>query len=155
MKGHLRRRSVSVLSALILAASALVASAPAASATPAQCTPPANGFVSHGNVTGHVVRYFTTYETATSLQWGRLSNGRQIVFAYLGGDVLKNDQVWMDWSRDGGRTWIQCGPFPMQADGRGRRTHAQYTKANDDRWVMRACSRLDGATYSYCTSPWW
>jgi hypothetical protein len=149
------RRALLLATALVLAAAGLVATTGAAPAhaTIAQCTPPTNGFVNPINGdNAHVVRYFNAIGTTTSLQWKYL-NGRQVVFAYLGGDTFPYDRVWMDWSRNGGLTWIQCGPFTVQNLHQGRRTYAQRT-TTDPRWIMRACSRLSGEEISRCT-PWW
>jgi hypothetical protein len=149
------RRVLLLFTVVALAVAGLLVSTSAtpAQATPAQCTPPTNGFirVTNGD-NAHVVRYFTVGGTATSLQW-KYVNGRQYVYAYLGGStVLSGDLVWMDWSRDGGLTWIQCGPFPITQNGVGRRTYAQRT-STDPRWVMRACSRIY-LDVSRCTT-WW
>lgn len=70
--------------------------------------------------------------------WGRLSNGRP------------GDQVWVDRSWDGGRTWQQLSLQQL-------RTGAQiYTEAyNDVAYVMRACgSPWVGYELIACTG-WW
>jgi hypothetical protein len=151
---HPRRLLLLATAVVLLGASLVLSSGTApAQATAAQCTPPTNGFVNPiSGANAHVVRYFNYAGTTTSLQW-KYVNGVQVGFAYIGGSTAPGDLVWMDWSRDGGRTWIQCGPFSVIDWGAGRRTYAQRT-SSDSRWVFRACSRLYGDTVSQCTT-WW
>jgi hypothetical protein len=149
------RRRVAALALSVAAAggAALVGTAGPAAATIADCTPPRNGFVNAANGTGGaVVRYFHVYDTTTSLQW-RTVNGRQVGFAYLGGYTNPGDRVWMDWSTNGGRTWVQCGPFSASQHGQGVRTYGQRTDPSPA-WVFRACSRLSGEERTRCTA-WW
>jgi hypothetical protein len=149
------RRPLMIVVVVALVAAGLVATTGAApaQATIAQCTPPTNGFVNpiNGN-NAHVVYYFNALSTTTSLQWKYVS-GRQVGFAYLGGLTLPGDRVWMDWTRDGGRTWIQCGPFSVTNVREGRRTYAKPT-SSDPNYMFRACSRLVSEEISRCT-PWW
>ncbi|MET9242369.1 hypothetical protein [Nonomuraea sp. NPDC003709] len=49
-------------------------------------------------------------------------------WAHLGGDTLWGDSVWMDWTRDGGRTWLQCGPFEVTSGGQTKTSAAQRTR---------------------------
>jgi hypothetical protein len=149
------RRLLLLATVVILAAVSLLLSTGTtpAQATIAQCTPPTNGFVNPINGdNARVVYYFNAQSTTTSLQWKYVS-GRQVGFAYLGGLTLPGDRVWMDWTRDGGRTWIQCGPFSVTTVREGRRTYAKPT-SSDPNYMFRACSRLVNEEISRCT-PWW
>jgi hypothetical protein len=148
-----RRRLLSFFAALSLLGVPAVAEAAPAAASPADCTPPAHGFVrvTSGD-NAHVVSYFNNGPTTTSLQW-KYVGGVQVGYAYLGGSVVVGDLVWMDWTTNNGRSWLQCGPFPIQQYFVGRRTYGKATSSNPS-YRFRACSRLLGDANSYCT-PWW
>jgi hypothetical protein len=131
----------------------VIADGAPAAASPADCTPPAHGFVrvvSGDNA--HIVSYYKNGPTTTSLQW-KYIGGVQTGYAYLGGTVIAGDLVWMDWTTNNGRTWLQCGPFPIQQFNVGRRTDGKATGSNPN-YRFRRCSRLVGDDYSLCTG-WW
>ncbi len=70
-------------------------------------------------------------------------NGQQTAFAVLAGSLaVPGDQFWMDWSRDGGARWIQCGPFSIRAYGQTGITYGKTT--NTSPAVDYARLRTDG-----------
>jgi hypothetical protein len=65
--------------------------------------------------------------TSIHMTWARIRNGRA------------GDGVWLDWSKNGGRDWYQCGPFYV-----GHQQSMRYTRAVQHLWTVRACGRADG-----------
>ncbi len=86
-----------------------------------------------------------------TLYYGNVGGVRR-GWAMIDGSTHVGDLVWMDWTRDGGRTWIQCGPFPVDYDGWTKTSAAQRTSSSSS-WRFRACGRAHGA-YSVC-GAWW
>jgi transcriptional regulator with XRE-family HTH domain len=86
----------------------------------------------------------TDHKPTVELIVGKGADGRNAAWAKMTGARF-GDRVWMDWSSDGGRSWVQCGPFPVSADSGSTRAHD--TGPN---WLFRACGdvpqpiRLDG-----------
>jgi len=78
--------------------------------------------------------------------------GRQMAWARIT-NAHYGDRVWLDWSANGGMTWMQCGPFPVT-------TATGVTKAAglDPSLVFRACGDTPipaaGATRNACTLYW-
>lgn len=125
------RRLISAAAAALMATSLVVAAPSAASATPAQCLGGANGFVNiPDDLQGTIASQRAGNGATVYLQFGQV-NGVQRGWTMLGahsGMLLSGDeQFWMDWSTDGGRNWIQCGPFTAVALSRGHTTPAQRT----------------------------
>jgi hypothetical protein len=78
------------------------------------------------------------YHSRTRCAWGRISNGS------------RNDSVWVDWSKDGGRNWRQLGVTEIPWSGT-----QVYTPAYNDRgYVMRACGKAGDRVEIACTG-WW
>jgi hypothetical protein len=92
----------------------------------------------------------TRYPRAT-LYHG-IVGGVQRGWAMIEGSTHTGDLVWMDWTKDGGRTWIQCGPFPVDDNGWTKTSAAQRTNSSTN-WRFRACGRAHGL-YSQC-GAWW
>lgn len=53
---------------------------------------------------------------------GKATDGRTAVWAEIAGAAF-GDRVWLDWSTDKGKSWTQCGPFPVTADSATSRAH--------------------------------
>lgn len=75
----------------------------------------------------------TEHEPTVQLIVGKGSDGRNAAWAKITGAKF-GDRVWLDWSSDGGRSWVQCGPFPVGAESGTSRAHD--TGPN---WLFRAC----------------
>ncbi|MHC3472805.1 helix-turn-helix domain-containing protein [Streptomyces sp. 7R007] len=60
-------------------------------------------------------------------------NGRRMAWAEITGARF-GDRVWIDWTRDDGRTWTQCGPFTATASSRTTPAHPLR-----EGWQFRAC----------------
>jgi hypothetical protein len=131
-----------MLAATAVAMGSMVAiTAGTASATAAQCAHGANGFVDISNsLSGDIVAVddpdlgFVRLETGTV---GGVKRGWAMVDIGGTSPLTTADSVWMDWSQDGGRTWLQCGPFNAQ---NGMRTITSAAKATNPspNWVFRA-----------------
>lgn len=97
-------------------------------------------------VNGRRQTVFITQESATV-------GGVQRGFAKISGSTHRNDQIWMDWTENGGTNFRQCGPFPVGADGLSATSAAKQT-INNPLVRFRACARLAGANVSVC-NDWW
>ncbi len=72
--------------------------------------------------------------------WAYLTSGSYTTLS-------KNDSVWMDWSTDGGRTWLQCGPFYNPKQKYTITSAAKNTSSNPN-YVFRAgMLTYDGKMY--------
>ncbi|MFI7131760.1 hypothetical protein ACIBQ1_39215 [Nonomuraea sp. NPDC050153] len=143
MLHRIRRRGlVLALATGLLTAQVMVAGASPAAATPQECERGANGFVDIPDTlrgTQAPVGPVSIFGRTATLYYGRIG-GVTRGWAHLGGDTLWGDSVWMDWTRDGGRTWIQCGPFEVSSGGQTKTSAAQRT-SSDANWRFRACLR--------------
>jgi hypothetical protein len=114
------RRLAAGSAAVLMAVTTAVAAPTAAFATKAQCAGGANGFVDiPDNLNGVIADRRHNSVTNLYLMFGQVQGvNRGWAFlgsaagTYFGGDGYL---VWMDWSTDGGRNWIQCGPFNTRA----------------------------------------
>ncbi|MFL6123189.1 hypothetical protein [Actinophytocola sp.] len=143
---------------LLLSGLLSFASANIASATAAECSGGQHGFVDiSDSLTGAVVReidfkggYTLTLETG---QVHGVSRG----WAHLTGPIRLHT-VWMDWTTNGGTSWLQCGPFSSAGAPVSSLTSAAKETNPAPNWRFRACMLMknsaddDGAVY--CTS-WW
>ncbi|MFC0542738.1 helix-turn-helix domain-containing protein [Kutzneria chonburiensis] len=75
----------------------------------------------------------TEHKPTVELIIGKGDDGRSAAWAKISGAKF-GDRVWLDWSSDGGRSWVQCGPFPVSAESGTSRAHD--TGPN---WLFRAC----------------
>ena len=126
-------------------------------AFPADCEGGANGFRDipddlMGQLVGAEWAIHLGADVDISLRHGTVA-GAQRGWALISGATIPGDQVRMDWTQDGGKTWIQCGPFTVKADNHTYTSAAQSTNSSS-LWQFRACGALDGDTVSSCT-PWW
>ncbi|GAA5166081.1 hypothetical protein [Amycolatopsis dongchuanensis] len=155
----MRTRLAAAVLALAAALTGSLLMAPAASAgteTAGECEHGANGFV---DIPDWINGEFVNVTVPGGLIRVELQKG------YVGG-VLRGwakiltpnqpgDLVWMDWTRDGGRTWLQCGPFAVDSPNTTKTSAAQRT-SSDPNWQFRACGMVHGISSSTrCTSPWW
>ncbi|GAA2702614.1 hypothetical protein GCM10010412_100750 [Nonomuraea recticatena] len=81
--------------------------------------------------------------------WG----GREYGFAKIKGNTGPYDNIWMDWTRDGGRTWLQCGPFQVGGYNLSKTSAAKYT-SSDANYQFRACGSVAYNHVVICTT-WW
>lgn len=88
---------------------------------------------------------------SVSLETADFGDGQR-GFAHLTGNLGTGDAVWMDWTRDGGQNWIQCGPF-WNGAGKSQLTSAAQRTSSDTNWRFRACGQQDEAGIR-CTN-WW
>jgi hypothetical protein len=133
-----------------------------AHAAASDCTGGRNGFIDisdlesngaeHGKFTfpsgfGTITLKVTTF--------GGIGGDQRGYARLAGGPYQSQSRVWMDWTRDGGRTWLQCGPF-----GSGDRpTNSPLTSAaqktnSSSLWKFRACGDVPGVYSARCTG-WW
>jgi hypothetical protein len=147
-----RALAMAVVAVLATAFVSVTTAAPA-EAAPADCLNGANGFVNTpSSVPGAQTARSRSLGSGVSveLRYGTIS-GVQRGWARIVGAYVSTDRVWMDWSTNGGASWIQCGPFDA---GSRQFTPAQRTSSSTQ-WVFRACGRLiPPNTQSLCTA-WW
>jgi hypothetical protein len=146
-------RSAAVAAALALVATAFVTPAGSAQALSSDCEGGRNGFVDiPDTLSGTVQRdlFLGLGAKELYLETGQVG-GVQRGWAMLnGGPLAGTDLVWMDWTRDGGSTWLQCGPFSV--GDKPSKTSAAQATSSDPRWRFRACA--DAGTGIRCTD-WW
>lgn len=149
-----RGRALAASAAAVVLAGGMTLLGPVggAQAAASDCEGGAKGFVDiSDNAYDTMARQVILYDEgiAISLEHGNI-RGVHRGWAIIAGDVLPGNQVWMDWSQDGGEKWLQCGPFTSR-NGENKTSAAQRTSNNPD-WQFRAC----GSTRSgiHCTG-WW
>ncbi|MGA4802450.1 hypothetical protein [Streptomyces lavendulocolor] len=138
--------------ALMAGALGFLSPAPAAHAAASDCEGGRNGFVDISDEAYDMqARAVTLWGEGINIsaQYGNI-NGVQRGWARIAGDVQAGNSVWLDWSRDGGRTWLQCGPFTSR-NGENKTSAAQRT-STDANWKFRACGST--RTGIHCTD-WW
>jgi hypothetical protein len=124
-----------------------------AHATPTDCEGGKNGFVDiSDSAYGNLATNYTipSAGVAIELDYGTI-NGKQRAWARLGGDTQPGDQVWMDWTQDGGTHWLQCGPFTVSTAKQSKTSAAKETSP-DSNWRFRAVGYIRGQLYP---SKWW
>jgi hypothetical protein len=132
---------------------ALMLTGPAiANASQADCVNGANGFIDiSDNANG-------LYEVGAPIGANgeivdieaSLIRGTERGWAHLTGAV-PGDQMWMDWTRDNGHSWIQCGPFYATQNGQSLTSAAQRTDPSPN-WRFRAGMNVGGTVL---VSAWW
>ncbi len=144
-------RTAAVASAALALGAGLLIALPAApaAASAADCAGGANGFADiSDNASGTVQRSASRDGDTITLQ---STGGRG--FAKIEGTTRSGESVWMDWTRDGGRTWLQCGPFPVDKGDNSSKTSPSKATSSDPNYRFRACAlTLDQAIT--CTD-WW
>jgi hypothetical protein len=148
-----RRGATMAAAGLMLAGGMAVTGAPPASATAAQCEHGANGFVDiPDTLSGTVQRSVSLGAGVTvTLQSGTVS-GHQRGWAKISGSTFPGDLVWMDWTTNGGASWLQCGPFSVGGFNKTK-TSAAKTTSSSSTYQFRACGTGVGLA-NRCTS-WW
>ncbi|GAB3979125.1 hypothetical protein GCM10029978_073660 [Actinoallomurus acanthiterrae] len=95
----------------------------------------------HGQAHAPVVRLLTGSVGGRQMAWAQITGGRY------------GDRVWLDWSRNNGQTWIQCGPFTTTTATFASRAHEIGTG-----WRFRACGDTPRAAVNAprdaCTGFW-
>lgn len=121
--------------------------------TPAQCENGANGFIDiSDSATGTVQRSVSLgFGVTAQLHSGSVS-GAQRGWAKIVGSTISGDQIWMDWTTNGGSSWLQCGPFSVSSAG-ATKTSAAKTTSSSSLYLFRACGRAVGGS-TQCTA-WW
>lgn len=143
---------VGVLASVVglIAAVGVVAPSPAMAAA-RDCAGGANGFVDiPDNLSGLEVEQVRSGSHWLVLNFGKVNGvtrGWAMLFASDNGPVQdwlpKESSVWLDWSQDGGRTWLQCGPF-YNSKGKMSITSAAKQTSSSSQWVFRAGARDGG-----------
>lgn len=143
-------RGANALAALALLTGGLLAAGggTSAAASPGDC---ANWWSADGATNARAARAMVIpggrYDT---LMYGNI-NGIQHAWSQYDGNTRTGEHGWMDVSWDGGRTWLQCGPFRVEYDGQTVRSKA-FRTSNDPKVKVRSCDDADGSIA--CTS-WW
>ncbi|WP_344882633.1 hypothetical protein [Nonomuraea antimicrobica] len=128
---------------------------PAHAASQAECVGGANGFRDISDSASGIKQVYKQDDSRTveiniqTVVLGHETTSRG--FAKIQGQTRSGDLIWMDWTRDHGRTWIQCGPFTITANGQTKTSAAQST-SSDDAWRFRAGGVIRGKLY---VTDWW
>ncbi|GAA0664261.1 hypothetical protein GCM10010193_14500 [Kitasatospora atroaurantiaca] len=144
------RTLASTTAALALGAGLLIVGpAGPAQASAADCSHGANGFVDiSDNASGTVQRSVSHFGDTITLQ---SAGGHG--FAKIEGATTSSESVWMDWTQDGGRTWLQCGPFQVDKGNGSSKTSAAKATSSNSAYMFRACGYTQDGVIT-CTS-WW
>jgi hypothetical protein len=120
----------------------------------AACEHGAHGFIDIPDTqSGTVQRTVALSPGVTvTLQSGTIS-GATRGWAKISGGTSAGDRVWMDWTTDGGTSWLQCGPFTVGSAGHTKTSAAKQTSSAAS-YQFRACGQLAGNQPIKCTS-WW
>ena len=70
---------------------------------------------------------------------GKATDGRPAIWAEMTQSRF-GDRVWLDWSTDLSKTWVQCGPFPVTSDSGTSRAHDLVPGS-----LFRACGDIPQA----------
>jgi len=136
----------------VVSASLMVGVSGVASASAADCAHGANGFVDipddlEGTVVANSPGRSLTVEVGivggVKRGWAR-AHGSE---AALG----PGDSVWMDWSQDGGNTWLQCGPFGTSSYVWSLTSAAKATNPSPN-WRFRGGAYFNGVM---SLTPWY
>lgn len=147
-----RKMTSFLLGGLALSAGLVFVGPAMANASQADCVNGANGFI---DISDNATGLFATGAgpgangEIVDIEHS-LIRGTERGWAHLTGAV-PGDQVWMDWTRDNGRTWIQCGPFFATQNGQSLTSAAQAT-SSDPNWRFRAGMNVGGQVM---VSSWW
>jgi hypothetical protein len=125
-----------------------------APANAAACANRANGFTDvPDTLSGTIQRSVPLSPGVTvTLETGAVS-GATRGWAKISGGTTAGDRVWMDWTTNGGTSWLQCGPFTVGHAGQSRTSAAKETNPSPS-YQFRACGQLAGNQPIRCTS-WW
>jgi hypothetical protein len=115
-----------------------------------------NGFVDiRDDLSGTVARTLHLGSNVTvTLEYGTVA-GAQRGWAKISGSTSPGDQVWMDWTLDGGHSvHVKCGPFSVDAAGHSK-TSAAQTTSSDPKWRFRACGKRPALGIDSQCTDWW
>jgi hypothetical protein len=156
MRSKFRRVVLGIVTTFALGLGLAIAGpATTASASAAACEGGANGFIDiSDDLSGNVARslYLGAGVTIT-LQYGNVA-GAQRGWAKISGSTLNGDLVWMDWTTNGGASWLQCGPFVVDRGNGTSKTSAAKRTSSSTSYKFRACGKLLGGSTTKCTT-WW
>lgn len=148
----LRKTAASVAVVALSAGLLVTVSSGVASASAAQCAHGANGFVDiSDNLTGTVVARSDGGDLTVEVG---IVNGvkRGWARAHGGEAALRpGDSVWLDWSQDGGRSWLQCGPFTTNGHPWSITSAAKSTNPSPG-WRFRGGAYFGG---TLALTPWY
>jgi hypothetical protein len=154
-----RRLLAAVGAATLITGAATFVAPSRAVAAPEHCERGANGFVDiPDTLTGTVVRHHDLYGgppggVRVELHRATIGGVGRGWAKITGFSTGPGDQVWMDWTQNGGAGWLQCGPFTITAVGQTKTSAAQRTNPSTQ-WLFRACGKLSWWTWAECTT-WW
>ena len=116
----------------------------------AECVHGANGFIDISDSLSGTVRRSVPLRSGVriTLESGTVA-GAERGWAKLSGSTAPGDRVWMDWTRNGGATWLQCGPFSVSRRNQSITSAAKVTSPSSQ-YMFRAC----GDRPLRCTG-WW
>jgi hypothetical protein len=144
---HLKRKFRIFVATMMLAGLAAVAVPGSASATAADCAGGANGFVDIPDTLGGTdVEDVRIGNHWLYLNFGTVSGatrGWALLFEGSYEPLQTNASVWLDWSQDGGKSWIQCGPF-FNSKGKTSITSAAKKTSSSPYWIFRAGAMVNG-----------
>ncbi|MEU0681948.1 hypothetical protein [Streptomyces albogriseolus] len=156
----MKQRLLSGLAATVATVSlgaglAIAGPAGSAQAAASDCEGGRNGFVDiSDDASGTVVRSVDMGAgRSVTLHYGTI-RGVQRGWAKISGTTVNNDLVWMDWTTDGGSTWLQCGPFAVDRGPGTSKTSAAKSTSSNSNYRFRARGYLKNAGQTKCTS-WW
>jgi hypothetical protein len=158
----MRRRLAAVaLAVAAVLTGSFVVSAPAAAADPisamtaADCEGGRNGFVDiPDNLRGDFVDVTLPGGLLkVELMQGWVGGGQR-GWALLSGPTRAGDMVWMDWTTNGGVTWLQCGPF-FAPHSQATKTSAAQRTNGSALWQFRACGMIANVPSSLRCTAWW
>ncbi|MDR7275729.1 hypothetical protein [Catenuloplanes atrovinosus] len=153
MRTMMRRLGAGAAAATVAAALAVAGTGAPASATAAECSGGANGFIDiPDTLRGSQVYAVDLGGGATSRLYVGTVSGAQRTWAMIDGTTYPGDRVWMDWTQNGGATWLQCGPFQITAPGQTKTTAAKRTSSSTS-WRVRACGAFSGGPVR--CGAWW
>jgi len=156
---YVRHRKIVLLTATAALAAGLAVTGPAApaNALARDCTGGTNGFTDisdSASGTRQVDVQASTPDGAVDLTVQSIQLGHLLTlngFAKISGPTRPGDMVWMDWTQDNGKTWLQCGPFTVGSNNQSLTTPAKPT-STDGNYRFRVGGVVHGKLY---VSNWW
>jgi hypothetical protein len=146
-----RRAKSLVAIVTLIVGSTTVLNPASASASASDCAGGANGFVDISDgLSGLTVDEVETREGHfLDLEYGKVNGvtrGWALIYESITEYLPTSASVWMDWSQDSGRTWLQCGPF-YNSKGKKSITSAAKQTSSSSAWVFRAGAMVNGKMY--------
>lgn len=149
-----RRLAAIVFVVAAMVAGSLMVSTPAM-ALASDCEGGKAGFVDiPDNLTGEVEDVVVPGGLIKAELHSGYVGGGQRGWAKLSGSTQAGDLIWMDWTTDGGKNWLQCGPFVASHRGATKTSAAQRTNSST-LWQFRACGMVVNIPSSLRCTNWW